>query len=204
VSYPIFFITPTERAFRFLRRYTFIHGAPDACPLRPGAYGHSAKVEIEPGPNARSAEGHWLALDWPHDDRRWPTHCACGYAFQEADIWICDQHAIYLTPDSREVSIHFGAFEPGDTRAAPTGALWEAPWLAEFWHGADGKSYILRLPDGHDWTIDGPARGGGGWVRTGEAPLLTALPSIASPGYHGWLTDGVLSDDLEGRSYAWL
>lgn len=203
MTYPCFLITPTDRAFRFLRRYTFAHGTADACPTRPGAYGHSAKVEIEPGPDARDAEGNWRALDWPRDDSRWPTHCACGYGFQADDPWICDQHAIYLTPDGRECSIHFGAFAPGDPRAAPTGAMWDAPWLAEFWHGSDGRCLMLRLPDGHDWTIDGPSRNDGtGWTRTGTPPKITARPSILSPNYHGWLTDGVLSDDLDGRSYS--
>jgi hypothetical protein len=40
-----------------------------------------------------------------------------------------------------------------------------------------------------------------GWKVTGEVPLLTAYPSIGKPDYHGWLKDGVLSDDLEGRTY---
>ena len=47
-----------------------------------------------------------------------------------------------------------------------------------------------RLPDGAGWTI------------TGEPPHLTAHPSINVIGaYHGWLKDGVLSDDCEGRHY---
>lgn len=58
------------------------------------------------------------------------------------------------------------------------------------------------LPDRNIWPMDQPASDGGYWAITGEAPNLTARPSIMTPTYHGWLTDGVLSDDLEGRSYA--
>lgn len=37
-----------------------------------------------------------------------------------------------------------------------------------------------------------------GWTVTGEAPNITVRPSINAVGvYHGWLTDGVLSDGLE-------
>lgn len=41
-----------------------------------------------------------------------------------------------------------------------------------------------------------------GWTVTGEAPNITCSPSINFPGrYHGYLINGVLSDDLEGRRY---
>lgn len=67
----------------------------------------------------------------------------------------------------------------------------------------------VRLPDGSAWCIDQAATGiTSGWSITGEAPFLTASPSInADPGgsdrkgYHGWLKNGVLSDDCEGRHY---
>lgn len=49
---------------------------------------------------------------------------------------------------------------------------------------------------------------GHGWIVTGEVPKLTASPSLGigrnAEGrwhYHGWLKDGVLSDDIEGRTY---
>ena len=42
----------------------------------------------------------------------------------------------------------------------------------------------------------------GGWTVTGEAPNMTLSPSINMHGtYHGYLKDGVLSDDVEGRTY---
>ena len=60
---------------------------------------------------------------------------------------------------------------------------------------------MLVLPDGIGWCMDYVANNGPGWEVTGDAPNLTARPSIDSGTYHGWLTDGVLSDDLEGRTY---
>jgi hypothetical protein len=48
-------------------------------------------------------------------------------------------------------------------------------------------------------TTDGA---GQGWTVTGEPPKITVSPSINMVGlYHGWLRDGVLSDDVEGRTY---
>lgn len=196
---PCFLITPTGQALRFLRRIV-LHEAPP-CPATGGA--HQATVEIEPGPLVRNERGY-VSLTLPHDDPRWPTHCACGRAFAEGDYWSCDQEQLYALPDGRECSTHLRLTARKDPRAAPPGAMWVADYVppGDDWSGPDGRCLFLRLPDGTDWMIDGPARNGGGWTRTGEPPKITARPSIASPGYHGWLTDGVLSDDLEGRSYS--
>ena len=63
----------------------------------------------------------------------------------------------------------------------------------------------ICLPDGSSWCPDTCPDWGSnmqeGWKITGVAPVLTAYPSIGKPGYHGWLKDGILSDDLEGRTY---
>jgi hypothetical protein len=91
------------------------------------------------------------------------------------------------------------------------GDCWYAPWLSEGWSSPEyirdhlGKRHplVVCVPGGFDWCVDGPANnlGGHGWTVTGEAPRLTATPSIGTEKYHGWLRDGVLSDDLEGRTY---
>lgn len=67
---------------------------------------------------------------------------------------------------------------------------------------------LVRLPNGSEFCLDWWATGAGksGWTITGEAPNITARPSInyrpGDPGgWHGWLTNGQLSDDLEGRTY---
>lgn len=72
---------------------------------------------------------------------------------------------------------------------------------------SDKRPPIYIMTPGGAWCIDEkPFVGGqyqnGGWVVTGSVPNITTKPSINFPGrYHGWLTDGVLSDDLEGRKY---
>jgi hypothetical protein len=62
----------------------------------------------------------------------------------------------------------------------------------------------ICLPQNAWWVIDQKASNGGasGWTIAGEAPSLTASPSINVEGiYHGWLRDGVLTDDVEGRRF---
>lgn len=57
----------------------------------------------------------------------------------------------------------------------------------------------VLCPNGRLWCVDQCSSNGSGWVVTGEAPRITVRPSIAVSGYHGFLTDGVFSDDLDGR-----
>jgi len=57
----------------------------------------------------------------------------------------------------------------------------------------------VMCPNGREWLIDQVSSNGTGWTVTGEAPLITAMPSIVVPGYHGWLKDGIFTDDIEGR-----
>jgi hypothetical protein len=61
------------------------------------------------------------------------------------------------------------------------------------------------LPNGDHFIVDtrvSNATDGHGWTVTGEAPNITVSPSINCIGrYHGWLRDGVLSEDVEGRVF---
>jgi hypothetical protein len=63
------------------------------------------------------------------------------------------------------------------------------------------------LPSGLHFHIDGPfwnkaGAYGPGWTVTGEAPRITMTPSINVVGnWHGYLTDGVLGVDVEGRVF---
>lgn len=57
------------------------------------------------------------------------------------------------------------------------------------------EHYLIRTPGGV-WDMDTISTNGDGWQVTGEPPALTARPSILhSHGnrWHGWLTDGVLT-----------
>jgi len=93
-------------------------------------------------------------------------------------------------------------------------AQWKTPGAISNWPSPDGTpNWMLCLPNGGHWSIYGRmADGSPGWNVTGELPSITARPSIFAHAhgvhggthyeeYHGWLTDGVLSDDLEGRTY---
>jgi hypothetical protein len=105
------------------------------------------------------------------------------------------------------------------------GDCWPAPWMLA---GEDFEDYFLRylspnykrdhlgkrpplvvkLPDGSEFCVDSMAFKDGvpygdGWKVTGAPPLITVSPSINIPGYyHGWITNGVISDDCERRRFA--
>jgi hypothetical protein len=108
----------------------------------------------------------------------------------------------------------------------PVGAMWpyetELPTLdawCEAFAPAVAHRYLrehkhlrpplfVKLPDGTEFCIDFcssreiPAGGGEGWGCKGDAPLITISPSINVVGsYHGFIQDGVITDDCEGRTF---
>lgn len=53
--------------------------------------------------------------------------------------------------------------------------------------------------DGKEWKSSNYY---GGWTVSGEPPFITMSPSINIVGsYHGFLQNGILSDDCEGRKF---
>lgn len=58
---------------------------------------------------------------------------------------------------------------------------------------------ILFTPNMKVWCPDQKSTNGDGWHVTDNKGLLTIRPSIVVAGYHGWVTDNVFSDDIEGR-----
>ena len=181
----------TDQASLALRRY-----ASADCAAKPhGMSIHDARAYIGTAPVVISERGTWdVDVETPpQSDPRWPKECACGYIFTGDDTWQLSKARLYARQDTgAQLTMH--EVEPG--------MLWETPWLADHWHGPDGRCYTMALPGHGEWTIDGPSSNGQGWTRTGEPPRFTVNPSILSPGYHGWLRDGVLSDDTDGRTYA--
>lgn len=177
-----FLVVRTSRAWVRLRRWTDRDTRP--CSAKPGDYCHAA---ADVG-TVDDATGLTLADDpirYPHDAAPWPRACErCGRAFADDDTWQVFYDDIYVRAD--------GAPGEYSIRSLPPGAMYDATWL-DHMRGPDGRSLILMLPDGRPWHIDGPSTNGNGWTRTGDAPRVTARPSILTPGYHGWLTDGVLS-----------
>lgn len=81
--------------------------------------------------------------------------------------------------------------------------------LSDFYrqNNAGREPLLVWLPGKHVFCVDGMCWEGtrlyGGWQVTEEPPLITVNPSINIVGlYHGWIRDGVISDDCEGRTYA--
>lgn len=206
-----FLIEPTDRTYRALRRYSGPQaGRGWTCET---GY-HNALVRIADGTLVIDDHGFYRTEPegWPRDDPRWPTHCTCGYAFGPDDPWQLFYERLYRDPRTgAEYTI----------RDAPPGAMWRAEWMEDVaaYRGPDGQCLAVVLPDGHQWMIDGRASNCTRpkdndhkcWVRHGEPPNLTVdkngntcqagAGSIVSAGYHGFLVDGYLTDDLGGRSY---
>jgi hypothetical protein len=81
--------------------------------------------------------------------------------------------------------------------------------LSEQYHNVTSKErppLLVFLPGTCLFCVDGMCWSDGnyygGWQVTGTPPLITVDPSINLQGiYHGWIQNGVISDDCEGRQY---
>lgn len=66
---------------------------------------------------------------------------------------------------------------------------------------------FVVLPDGCTFCVDSVTMkddvpGLTGWTVEGEAPRLTLMPSVnIKGGWHGYIRDGEISDDVEGRTF---
>lgn len=84
------------------------------------------------------------------------------------------------------------------------GAMWDSTeWSVH--QGPDGKCYSVLCPPGEQvdvWGIDEKASSGGYWTRTGVPPMLDVNPSIKTQNYHGYLRNGALTDDVEGKVFS--
>lgn len=66
---------------------------------------------------------------------------------------------------------------------------------------------FVVLPDGCNFCVDSVTMKDGvpgltGWTVEGEAPRLTLMPSVnIEDGWHGYIRDGEISDDVEGRTF---
>lgn len=196
----VFFIEPTGFSLLYLRRYS-----EGNCPLRPGKYSlHDAKTAIGQGPkNVTSGDSY------SHNDSRWPSHCGCGYAFQEHDTWQLFAPAEYRRLDTGETM---------SIQTAPVGACWNASWFVDrkvgsFKAGSDGRCLVVKTPGG-EWVIDSRALNCTipqddvhcCWVRHGRPEDSTlhvdkngytcaaGAGSIVCGSYHGFLHQGHLTN----------
>lgn len=71
-------------------------------------------------------------------------------------------------------------------------------------HAAHRPPLCVILPSGTWFVVDYKCTNSEtGWDVAGEAPNITVSPSINVVGtYHGFLQNGVLTDDVEGRKFA--
>ena len=183
-----FWVEPTGKALRTLRRYR--RGESD-CPV--GEY-HKNTVEIGDHFDVLWASaddgGRYIASIDVADyagDPRWPTNCACGYAFTEEDHWQAIQEPIYAAEDGRRAWI-----SPAYHRQPTPGAMFDTFWYPSL-RKEDGLAISVVCPDGAVWCIDVETSSGGFWTRDGVPPKLTVSPSVQTPDYHGFLHDGILT-----------
>lgn len=192
-----FLLERTDLARRSLRRYASIRdGAPAGCGF------HNASVVVEDSVPFASEWNGKGDDSWPHDDPRWPTHCACGHEFQPGDEWQHNLDRLFRCASTGRLFRHqdapIGAMAFG-VSCGPASAQALARGVKGGWKhdGAALDHLSVKLPDGTWWCIDEPAsrdyrEGGSGWDRTGEPPDVTANPSILTGAYHGWLRSGRL------------
>lgn len=154
----VFFIKETDRERLYLRRY---RSGDHRCP----ASDHYCEALLLVGVEAieRTSDGSvaYRGDRKPADtDLRWPTKCeACGVAFTDDNPRQLFGRTIYRRPDNGEEML---------LKDAPPGAAWNAWWIADrlehrhrgcgYMVGPDGRSLVVRLPDGSDWMIDSRAR----------------------------------------------
>lgn len=74
------------------------------------------------------------------------------------------------------------------------GAVWSYP--------SQPDRVFITLPCGSAFPADGHHETADPWRVTGELPNISMQPSIrVHGGWHGFITDGVLSDDLEHKVF---
>jgi hypothetical protein len=184
-----------------LRRYEGVAAGSPKC----GRYGfHNAEVHLGDAPRDTFT---LPALE----DPRWPTRCdTCGKEFSAGAHSTLAEPPLYLRADTGALLTL--------SDAAP-GAMWWAPWYSSkakdgWMTGYDGRTLVVRLPDGRDWIVDSVAsncpipkdRSHRCWLRQGEPPDVTAgkkaekgektcsagAGSIQTGSWHGFLRNGWL------------
>lgn len=200
MSVKCFFVEPTDRCRRSLRRYHHSSDESQRCPAGMGYHNASTPLDVVSRP-FDPAQKVWVAIadpNIPRDDPRWPRKCDhCDYLFVEADAWQIFDRQIYADKAS-------GAEYTLDDRSP--GMMWDAFWMGEWCQGPDGRSLVVVCPNGREWMIDGPAsnctmpddREHRCWTRTGTPPLISVGKqygktcgagggSIQAGDYHGFL-----------------
>lgn len=193
-----FLIQPTRSYERSLRRYRVSNTGGPKCSTGHDYHGAMNPLDVvEAAEHPASVSGKLGAAGFPSTDPRWPVKCeACDYVLKDTDEWQLFVKQLYVMPDGKVANL----FD------VPPGAMWTADWYGDSgdgYKGPDGKVWVVKLPghNSNDWTFYGPSRDGGHWTVTGAPPNVTCSPSIGTGAYHGFLRDGVLTQDVDGRTF---
>ena len=179
INVQCFWLEPTDRQRRSLRRFTF--SSDKECPNC--SMGHDASVGIEDGSDVLTEIDGRLYHGSPKvseyaGDSRWPIKCEfCDYVFQQDDEWQANGHQIHSTTTGLgEMTV----------QESPAGGMWDATnWTPDRWRGPDGRCIAIKLPPGgpHDfWLIDGPTSKKADepdtfWTRVGSTfPDISVTP----------------------------
>lgn len=196
-----FYLTDTGRVQRFLRRYyNAVHGGESPCAQ--GHY-HQAMVPLDVIVPVLDEKGDPPVQRHPLDDSAWPTHCACGYTFTEQDDkQVFVDHIMTRSDTGAEVVL----------RQAPPGSMWHVDWYPDTMKGPDGRTLMVKLPNGREWVVDSRANNCTKpddkvhrcWCRHGEVPKVTVdksgntcsagAGSIIAGDFHGFLRKGILTE----------
>jgi hypothetical protein len=106
------------------------------------------------------------------------------------------QRLYYTLPDGREVEF----------KDLPVGAMWHTDMVPPLSDGyklyENDPSLCVLLPGKSIWHMHHKGTDGCLWNISGSPPRVTASPSINLVGiYHGWVRDGVVTDDCDGRRF---
>lgn len=200
MAWKMFLIQRAPYARRSLRRFW-------RSPYGVHKHFHDASVVIDPqfdcpGDDNGRAEGEGLYKG----DPRWPTACACGYAFTPEDHYQTVEDRLWSgCPDGKLYVL----------REHPPGATWIADWFSDEgpngqYTGPDGKVWCVMLPAGVEFLLYSHCSGTPRrkWSVEGTPPLVNVSPSINQEGeYHGFIglphgpAPGIITDDCEGRKF---
>ncbi len=213
---PTVWLDHTDQVAIGLRRYTLGRPGTDTYGCHTGHHSALVYVGTEQAAWRDDEYGRLLAARpaTPHDHPRWPTACTCGYQFGPDDQWRDWQELLYRRADTGEqVTLRSHPDDRDAPTPAPPGAMWDAWWMPESWRGPDGVALMVRLPNGHDWHVDGEAsnctrkgdRTHRCWIRHGDPrtgsvhvdkdgdTCAAGAGSIQAGDYHGFMHHGVLT-----------
>lgn len=204
-----FVIEETGNDRVWLRRYATPKDS-GPCGQADGFSYHNARVLVGDMPGVRGAAhddgvhyySHQPVPTPPPEDPRWPDRCErCDYRFQADD-------ARQVFHDRLMARLDTGAVDTIDGHEP--GAMWDGWWFRPSYVGPDGKTLVVKLPDGREWIVDSVAsnctkpkdREHRCWVRSGAWPDVTVgkggntcdagAGSILTPKWHGFLRGGWL------------